>query len=85
MRLGSYLCALLEGTHAHKAYKADTVLERHRHRYEVNKEYKQPLEQAGIVFSGIHTSMDLIEISEVKDHPFHGWITISSRISVFTY
>ena len=70
MRLGSYVCALIEGTHAHNAYKAATVLERHRHRYEVNKEYKKPLEQAGIIFSGIHTTMDLVEISEVKGHPF---------------
>ena len=70
MRLGSYLCTLVQDTHAHNAYKTDAVLERHRHRYEVNKNYKERLEKAGIVFSGIHTAMDLIEIAEVKDHPF---------------
>jgi CTP synthase len=70
MRLGSYLCALSQGTRAYKAYKAETVFERHRHRYEVNKEYKQRFEQVGIVFSGVHTAMDLVEISEIKDHPF---------------
>jgi CTP synthase len=70
MRLGSYLCALSEGTRARSAYKMETVSERHRHRYEVNKEYKQQFEKAGIVFSGTHTAMDLVEISEIKDHPF---------------
>lgn len=70
MRLGSYLCTLIKGTHAYKAYESDSVLERHRHRYEVNKEYKQQLEKAGIVFSGMCVAMDLIEIAEVKDHTF---------------
>lgn len=70
MRLGSYLCALTEGTHAYNAYKTKTVFERHRHRYEVNKEYKEQFEQAGVVFSGAHTAMDLVEISEFKNHPF---------------
>ena len=70
MRLGSYVCTLLKETHAYNAYKEDTVLERHRHRYEVNKDYKESLEQAGIIFSGINTTMDLIEIAEMKKHPF---------------
>lgn len=70
MRLGSYLCTLVKDTHAHKAYKVDEVLERHRHRYEVNKDYKERFEAAGIVFSGICTAMDLVEIAEFKDHPF---------------
>lgn len=70
MRLGSYLCTLVKDTQAYKAYQADTVLERHRHRYEVNKEYKKMLENAGIVFSGIHSAMDLVEISEIREHPF---------------
>jgi len=70
MRLGSYLCTLVKGTHAYNAYKADTVLERHRHRYEVNKGYKELFEQAWLVFSGINTAMDLVEITEIKEHPF---------------
>ncbi|HLW72788.1 MAG TPA: CTP synthase [Candidatus Babeliales bacterium] len=70
MRLGSYLCTLVKGTHAYNAYKADTVLERHRHRYEVNKDYKELFEKAGIIFSGIYTAMDLVEIAEIKEHPF---------------
>ena len=70
MRLGSYLCTLVKDTRAYGAYKADAVFERHRHRYEVNKNYKQRFEQAGVVFSGICTAMDLVEIAEIKDHPF---------------
>jgi len=70
MRLGSYLCTVMKDTHAYAAYQADAISERHRHRYEVNKEYKAQFEKAGLVFSGIHTAMDLIEITEVKNHPF---------------
>lgn len=70
MRLGSYLCTLVKGTRAHDAYKADEIFERHRHRYEVNKDYKNRFEKAGLVFSGINTAMDLVEITEIKEHPF---------------
>lgn len=70
MRLGSYVCTLVKDTHAYNAYKSDTVLERHRHRYEVNKDYKELFEEAGIVFSGTYTAMDLVEIAEIKEHPF---------------
>ena len=70
MRLGSYLCTLTKDSHAHNAYKVEEVWERHRHRYEVNKQYKEPLERVGIVFSGKHTDLDLVEITEIKNHPF---------------
>jgi CTP synthase len=70
MRLGSYECTFVKGTRAHNAYKVDAVLERHRHRYEVNKEYKDRFEKVGIVFSGINTAMDLVEITEIEKHPF---------------
>jgi CTP synthase len=70
MRLGSYLCTLSKGTHAYNAYKAESVLERHRHRYEVNRDYKKMFETAGLIFSGMNTSMDLVEITEIKGHPF---------------
>lgn len=70
MRLGSYLCTLIHHTRAHKAYQVDEVWERHRHRYEVNKEYRERLEEAGLIFSGINKAMDLVEITEIKDHPF---------------
>ena len=70
MRLGSYLCTLVEGTKAYESYKKPAVLERHRHRYEVNNIYRKNLENVGIVFSGICSAMNLVEIAEVKNHPF---------------
>jgi CTP synthase len=70
MRLGSYACRLKEGSRAYAAYKQASVTERHRHRYEVNNIYKDVLSSAGIVFSGIHDEMDLVEISELKNHVF---------------
>ena len=70
MRLGSYLCTLDKNTQAYNAYQVDAVWERHRHRYEVNKEYRKQLESVGLIFSGMNRDMDLIEIAEIKDHPF---------------
>lgn len=70
MRLGTYPCKVLKGSKAHKAYGKDLVEERHRHRYEFNNSYKEKFEKAGVVFSGIYTEKNLVEISELKDHPF---------------
>jgi CTP synthase len=70
MRLGSYECALTPGTHAHKAYKADSVRERHRHRFEVNNAYVGQLQRAGLLVSGINPRRNLVEIVELKDHPW---------------
>jgi CTP synthase len=72
MRLGSYPAALKKGTLARKAYKKAEVLERHRHRYEVNPEYVQRIEDAGMVFSGTSPDGRLMEIAElpVTKHPF---------------
>ena len=70
LRLGNYECTLAKGTLAHKLYKQDTILERHRHRYEFNNSYKKQLEEKGLVFSGINTPSDLVEIIELPDHPF---------------
>lgn len=70
MRLGSYLCTLVKNTQAHNAYQVDEVWERHRHRYEVNKDYKERLEKVGLVFSGMNKAMDLVEITEIAEHPF---------------
>jgi CTP synthase len=70
MRLGSYECALTPGTHAHKAYKADSVRERHRHRFEVNNAYVGQLQRAGMAVSGINPRRNLVEIVELKDHPW---------------
>jgi CTP synthase len=70
MRLGSYECALKPGTLAHKAYGADQVRERHRHRYEVNNAYVTQLQKAGMVVSGINPRRNLVEVIELKNHPW---------------
>ena len=70
MRLGAYQCTLKKGSKAYQAYKRSEISERHRHRYEIQNEYKERLEQKGMVFSGINKERDLIEIGELPDHPF---------------
>jgi CTP synthase len=70
MRLGLYPCRLQPGTIAAKAYQQDEVQERHRHRFELNNRYREDLEKAGMVFSGISPDNRLVEIAEMKDHPF---------------
>ena len=70
MRLGSYECALTPGTHAAKAYGTSSVRERHRHRYEVNNAYVDQLKRAGMVVSGINPRRNLVEIIELKNHPW---------------
>jgi CTP synthase len=71
MRLGSYECALTPGSKAAKAYKAESIRERHRHRYEVNNAYVGQLQRGGLVVSGINPRRNLVEIVEIKDHPFY--------------
>lgn len=70
MRLGSFLCALGEGTRARLAYGKEEINERHRHRFEFNNQYRKQMENAGLVISGIHEQKDLVEIIELKDHPW---------------
>ena len=70
MRLGSYDCALTPGTIAAKAYGAPSVSERHRHRYEVNNAYVGQLQRAGLIVSGINPKRNLVEIMELKGHPW---------------
>ncbi|MFH1790394.1 MAG: CTP synthase [Candidatus Omnitrophota bacterium] len=70
MRLGAYACRLRKGTQAHRAYKKEDIEERHRHRYEFNNEYREALEKAGMVFSGINPDRNLVEIVELKNHPW---------------
>ncbi len=72
MRLGAYGCRLKAGTLAHKVYGgADTVAERHRHRYEVNIRYQERLQKAGICFSGLSPNGELPEIIELPGHPWY--------------
>jgi CTP synthase len=68
MRLGSYPCHLVPGTMARAAYGTDEVTERHRHRYEFNNEYREQLEEAGLVASGLSPDGSLVEIFEIRDH-----------------
>ncbi len=70
MRLGSYECALTPGTRAAKAYGTESVRERHRHRFEVNNAYVGQLQRAGMVISGINPRRNLVEIIELRDHPW---------------
>jgi len=70
MRLGAYPCRLKEDTFAFDAYKTKDISERHRHRYEFNNEYKEILKEKGLTISGLSPAGDLVEIIEVKDHPW---------------
>lgn len=70
MRLGRWPCKIEPGTLAAEVYGQDFVHERHRHRYEVNNAYREALEDAGMVFSGTSPDGRLVEIAELKDHPF---------------
>ncbi len=70
MRLGAYRCALKEGSKARAAYKSKEISERHRHRYEVNNEFRSVLEENGLIISGIYPDKDLVEIIELPDHPW---------------
>ena len=70
MRLGNYECKLASGSKVHELYKTDLIVERHRHRYEFNNEFKSQFEEKGMVFSGINPQTNLCEIIELKDHPF---------------
>ncbi len=70
MRLGAYDCMLKENSKIAEIYGADKISERHRHRYEVNINYKEQLEKVGMIFSGLSPEGDLPEIVELKDHPW---------------
>jgi CTP synthase len=71
MRLGAYPCIIKnENTKAFKAYKKKEIMERHRHRYEVNPDFKKSLERKGLVLSGLSPDKRLVEIVELKDHPW---------------
>ncbi len=70
MRLGAYPCKITKGSLAEKIYKQSLISERHRHRYEVNINFKTQLEEAGLSFSGMSPDGKLPEIVEIKNHPF---------------
>ncbi len=70
MRLGSYPCALVKNTLAYKVYGTKNIKERHRHRYEVNINYAEMLQAAGLIFSGMSPDGELPEIVELPEHPW---------------
>lgn len=70
MRLGAWDCKINKGTISSKAYKENLISERHRHRYEVNNKYRDLLISKGLVIGGVNPEKDLVEIIEIKDHPF---------------
>ena len=70
MRLGAYPCKLVPNTRAATAYQAELVHERHRHRFELNNQFRQSLQEAGLRFSGLSPDGRLVEISELADHPW---------------
>jgi len=70
MRLGSQLCHLVKGTKVNDVYSSETIYERHRHRFEVNNNYRKQLGDAGLVFSGLSTDKTLVEVIEIPDHPW---------------
>jgi len=71
MRLGVYDCKIKHDSLAYMAYQKKNISERHRHRYEVNNNYKDQLEKAGMVFSGINQKLNLVEIIELGNHPWY--------------
>ncbi len=71
MRLGAYPCELQKGTNAFKAYKKPTISERHRHRFEVNNKFRTQLEEKGLIVSGTSPDGELVEMIELKEHPWY--------------
>ena len=70
MRLGAYTCELRPGTKCMKAYNTKLISERHRHRYELNNDFREILEKKGLVYAGVNPERNLVEIIELKNHPF---------------
>ena len=70
MRLGAYPCYLLEDTLAKSVYQKDKIIERHRHRFEYNNEYREEMEKQGLICSGLSPDRKLVEIVEMRNHPY---------------
>ena len=70
MRLGACDCELQDGSLIHSVYKRKTISERHRHRFEFNNEYLENFKEAGLIATGINPDLDLVEIVELKGHPW---------------
>ena len=70
LRLGAYPCRLSEGSKAYSLYGAEDISERHRHRYEVNNDYRDAMTEHGMILSGLSPDGRIVEMIELKDHPF---------------
>ncbi|HKL89723.1 MAG TPA: gamma-glutamyl-gamma-aminobutyrate hydrolase family protein, partial [Allomuricauda sp.] len=70
MRLGAWDCQLKNGSLAEKVYGTSEIEERHRHRYEFNNKYKEQMEEAGLVASGLNPKTGLVEVVEIPSHPW---------------
>lgn len=70
MRLGAYPCNILKNTLAEEVYKTNKISERHRHRFEYNNKYIEEMEKAGLICSGLSPDGNLVEIVELKSHPY---------------
>ena len=70
MRLGTYPCKVQSNTNANEIYNNEIIYERHRHRYEVNNKFRKKLEDSGLIFSGLSPDEDLVEMIELRDHPY---------------
>lgn len=71
LRLGAYPCCVQEGTKAYEMYGSKEISERHRHRYEVNNDYREILQKNGMVLSGLSPDGRIVEMIELKNHPFY--------------
>jgi CTP synthase len=71
MRLGAYPCTLQADTRARAAYDAESISERHRHRYEVNNAYRDKLQEGGLTVAGVNEASDLVEMVEWQEHPWY--------------
>ena len=70
MRLGAFPCSITKGTLAHAAYNETEISERHRHRFEFNNAYREPLTDKGLILSGVYKDKNLVEVVEIADHPW---------------
>jgi CTP synthase len=70
MRLGLYPCKIAENTKTYDAYKDELIYERHRHRYEVNNEFREQLKEKGLLLTGLSPDERLVEIIELPNHPW---------------
>ena len=70
MRLGAYDCYLQKESKAYQAYRKNNISERHRHRFEFNNKYKENLEDAGLIATGINQKNNLVEVVEIPEHPW---------------